>query len=104
MQDDWVKWLLMIKFSDNNNIFSVTSLSSFYLNKCFHLYISFSSDETTYKSTHKQLQSVKTEDIIIYMQKILNISLQQLEKSWESIKVQVNKHQKNVTYKIKNMM
>ena len=30
MQDDWVKWLLMVKFSDNNNVFSVTSLSPFW--------------------------------------------------------------------------
>ena len=76
MQDNWVKWLLMMKFSDNNNIFSVTSLSSFYLNKSFHSHISFNSDETTYEFTHKWLQSVKAENIITCIQKILNFSLQ----------------------------
>ena len=104
MQDDWAKWLLMMKFSDNNNVFSVISLSSFYLNKDFHSHMSFSSDTTTYKFTHKQLQSVKTENIITHMQKILNFSLQQLKKSWESMKVQVNKYQKNITYKIRDMI
>ena len=104
MQNDWVKWLSMMKFSDNNNAFSVTSLSSFYLNKGFHLCISFSSDETTYESTCEWLQSVKAENIITHMQKILNFSLQQLEKSWESMKAQADKHQKDITYKIKNMM
>ena len=104
MQNDWVKWLSMMKFSDNNNVFSATSLSSFYLNKGFHLCMSFSSDKTTYESTHEQLQSVKMKNIITHMQKILNFSLQQLEKSWESMKVQVNKHQKNVTYKVENMV
>ena len=63
MQDDWAKWLLMIEFSDNNNAFSATSLSLFYLNKCFHSRMSFSPDETTYESTHEWLQSAKTEDI-----------------------------------------
>ena len=76
MQDNWVKWLLMMKFSDNNNVFSVTSLSPFYLNKGFYPCISFSSDKTTYESTHEWLQSVKTEDIITHIQKILNFSLQ----------------------------
>ena len=104
MQDDWVKWLLIVKFSDNNNIFSVTSLSSFYFNKSFYLCMSFSLNKTTYESTHEWLQLMKTENIITHMQKILNFSLQQLKKSWESTKAQVNKHQKNVTYEIKNMM
>ena len=36
MQNNWIKWLLMMKFSDNNNTFSVISLSLFYLNKGFH--------------------------------------------------------------------
>ena len=104
MQNDWVKWLSMIKFSDNNNVFSATSFSLFYLNKGFHLCMSFSLNETTYESTCEQLQSVKTENIITHMQKILNFSLQQLKKSWKSMKVQADKHQKNVTYKIENMM
>ena len=36
MQDDWAKWLPMMKFSDNNNVTSVISLLPFYLNKGFH--------------------------------------------------------------------
>ena len=44
-----------MKFSDNNNVFSVTSLSSFYLNKSFYLYINFSFDKTTYESTYERL-------------------------------------------------
>ena len=53
MQDNWAKWLLMIEFSDNNNAFSATSLSLFYLNKGFHSRMSFSLNETTYESTHE---------------------------------------------------
>ena len=93
-----------MKFSDNNNVFSVTSLLPFYLNKGFHLCISFSSDTTMYKFTHKWLQSVKAEDIITHMQKILNFSLQQLKKSQKSMKAQADKHQKNVTYKVRDIV
>ena len=104
IQDNWVKWLLMMKFSNNNNMFSAISLSSFYLNKSFHLCMNFSSDKTTYESTCERLQSVKTENIITHIQKILNFSLQQLKKSWESMKVQADKHWKNIIYKIRDMM
>ncbi len=36
MQNDWVKWISMMKFSDNFNIFSITSMIFFYFNKEFH--------------------------------------------------------------------
>ena len=104
MQDDWARWLFMIKFSDNNNAFSATFLLPFYLNKGFHPHISFSPDEITYESTRERLQSVKAENINTCMQEILNFSLKQLEKSQESIKVQADKHQKDVTYEIRDMM
>ncbi len=68
-------------------------------NKGFQLYISFDSDTTTYKFTHKQLQSVKAEDITTHMQEILNFSRQQLKKSRESMKAQADKHQKDVNVK-----
>ena len=33
MQNDWVKWIFMMKFSDNFNIFLITSMILFYFNK-----------------------------------------------------------------------
>ena len=94
----------MVKFSDNNNASSVISLSPYYLNKGFHPCMSFSPDEITYESTRKRLQSAKAENINTHMQKILNFSLKQLEKSQESMKAQADKHQKDVTYEIRDMM
>ena len=64
----------MMKFSDNNNIISVISLSLFYLNKGFHSHMSFNSDTITYKFICKQLQSMKVKNITTHMQKILNFS------------------------------
>ena len=81
-----------MKFSDNNNAFLAISLLPFYLNKGFHPHMSFSSDKITYKSTRERLQSVKAENINTHMQKILNFSLKQLEKSQESMKAQADKH------------
>ena len=82
----------------------MTSLSPFYLNKGFHPCMSFGPDETTYESTRERLQSAKAEDINTRMQKNLNFSLKQLEKSQESMKAQADKHQKDVTYEVRDMM
>ncbi len=65
MQNDWVKWLFMMKFSENFNIFSIISMTSFYFNKNFHLRMSFNSDTTDYKTIRERLEAEKANDIII---------------------------------------
>ncbi len=51
MQNDWVKWLSMMKFSDNFNTFSTILMTSFYFNKDFHSRMSFDSNTTDYETT-----------------------------------------------------
>ena len=81
MQNDWAKWIFMIKFSENFNIFSITSMISFYFNKRFHSRMSFNSDTTDYKMTHERLEVRKIDDIIIQMKELLNFNHQQLKKT-----------------------
>ncbi len=71
MQNDWAKWLSMMKFSENFNIFSIISMTSFYFNKEFHSWMSFDSDTTDYEITHERLEARKADDIIIQMKKLL---------------------------------
>jgi len=71
MQNDWVKWLSMIEFSDNYNIFSVIAMSSFYFNKNFHSRMSFDSDTTDYEITRQRIETRKIDDIVIWMKKLL---------------------------------
>ena len=66
--------------------------------------MSFSSNKTMYKSTHKQLQLMKAEDINTHMQEILDFRVKQLKKSQKSIKVQADKHCKDVTYEVEDMV
>ncbi len=89
MQDDWVKWISMIKFSNNSNIFSITSMISFYFNKKFHFQMSFNSDTTDYETTCEHLEVRKVNDIIIWMKELLNFNHQQLKKTKLIIKVQI---------------
>ena len=92
----------MIEFSDNFNIFSITSMTFFYFNKEFHLRMSFDSDTTDYKITCEWLKARKTDDIIIQMKELLSFDHQQLKKMKLIIEVQINKHRWNVTYKVDN--
>jgi len=55
----------MMKFSDNFNIFSITSMIFFYFNKEFHSRMSFDSDTIDYKTTHERLEVRKADDIVI---------------------------------------
>ncbi len=81
MQNDWAKWIFMMKFSENFNIFSITSMISFYFNKRFYSRMSFNSDTTDYKMTHERLEVRKIDDIIIQMKELLNFNHQQLKKT-----------------------
>ncbi len=74
MQNDWVKWISMMKFNDNFNIFSITSMILFYFNKEFHSRMSFNLDMTDYKTTHERLEARKADDIIIQMKELLNFN------------------------------
>ena len=100
MQNDWAKWLFMMKFSENFNIFSIISMTSFYFNKDFHSRISINSDTTDYKITCKRLEAKKANDIIIWMKELLIFDHQQLKKTKQIIKAQINKHKWNVIYEV----
>ncbi len=63
MQNDWFKWLFMIKFVDNNVMFTVIFLTSFFLNKNFHSHMSFDSDIIEYESIRERLQIIRIKNI-----------------------------------------
>ncbi len=62
----------MMKFSDNFNIFLITSMTLFYFNKEFHFQMSFNSDTTDYKTTYERLEARKADDIVIQMKELLS--------------------------------
>jgi len=76
MQNDWIKWISMMKFSDNFNIFSITSMIFFYFNKEFHSWMSFNSDMIDYETTHEWFEVKKADDIVIQMKELLNFDHQ----------------------------
>ncbi len=73
---------------------------SFYFNKEFHPRMSFNSDTTDYETTRERLEARKADDIVIQMKELLSFDRQQLKKTKLIIKVQINKHRRNVIYEV----
>ncbi len=93
-------FIQMFKFSNNFNIFLITSMILFYFNKEFHSWMSFDSDTTDYEMTCEWLEARKANSIVIWMKKLLNFNYQQLKKMKLTIEVQINKHRWNITYEV----
>ncbi len=104
MQNDWFKWLLMIKFVNNNVLFSVIFLIFFFMNKSFHSRMSFDSDLIEYDSTCERLQIDRVKNIFNHMNKTLIFAREALIKTREQMMNQANKHRKKVNYKIESKM
>ncbi len=100
MQNDWAKWLSMMKFSDNFNTFSTILMISFYFNKDFHLRMSFDSDTTDYKMTRQRIETRKIDDIVTWMSELLIFNHQQLKNIKQITEAQMNKHKWDVIYEV----
>ncbi len=94
----------MIEFVDNNALFSVIFSISFFLNKDFHPHMSFELDVSEYESFRERLQATKVENISEHMNKTLKFARESLVKTREQMMKQVNKHRKEVDYKIESKM
>ncbi len=102
MQNDWAKLLLMIEFADNNALFSIIFLISFFLNKDFHSCMSFELNTIEYESSCECLQATKVKNISEHINKILIFTRESLVKTRKQMIQQVNKHRKEVDYEIKS--
>ncbi len=71
----------MIKFVNNNALFSIIFLISFFLNKDFHSHMSFELDTIEYESFRECLQATKVENISEHMNKILTFACESLVKT-----------------------
>ncbi len=104
MQNDWVKLLFMIKFVNNNALFSVIFSISFFLNKDFHSHMSFKLNVIEYESFRERLQTTKVKNIFEHMNKTLKFAHKSLVKTQKQMMKQVNKYKKEVDYEIESKM
>ncbi len=100
MQNNWAKWLSMMKFSDNFNTFSTILMISFYFNKDFYSRMSFNSDTTDYEMIRQRIETRKIDDIVTWMSKLLIFNHQQLKKIKQITEAQINKHKRDIIYEV----
>jgi len=62
--------------------------------------MSFNSDTTDYETTCERLEARKADDIVIQIKELLSFNHQQLKKTKLIIKVQINKHKRDITYEV----
>jgi len=72
----------------------------FYFNKKFYFRMSFDSDTTDYETIRERLEARKADDIIIRMKELLIFNCQQLKKTKQITEAQINKHRRDVIYKV----
>ncbi len=89
-----------MKFSDNFNTLLTILMISFYFNKDFHSRMSFDSDTTDYEMIHQCIEIRKIDDIVIWMSELLIFNHQQLKKIKQNIEAQMNKHKRDIIYKV----
>ncbi len=66
--------------------------------------MSFEFDVIEYESFHERLQTTKVENISEHMNKILKFACESLVKTQKQMMKQINKHRKEVDYKIESKM
>jgi hypothetical protein len=53
-----------------------------------------------YEITHERLETRKVDDIVIKMKELLIFDCQQLKKTKKIIETQINKHRRDIIYKV----
>ena len=74
LQDNWVHWLSMIEFADNNAVNKSIKMTLFYFNKGFSPCMSFNSNITKTATAQKKLQICSATEITRIIDKILLIA------------------------------
>ena len=99
-QNEWLKWLFLTKFNDNNNVSSFISIFFFYMNKDFHSWMNFNSNISNYDLTRERIKTEKIDDIVNWIQKLLKFDQKHIKKIRSTMRKQVNKHRKKMKYQV----
>ena len=103
-QNDWDTWLPMAEFADNNADSAAITLSPFFMNHGFHLWMSFELNLTSYEATPQCLQARSAEELTVKMNEILAFTKQHLAETQKAMSRQINKHWKNIDYEVRDMV
>jgi len=66
--------------------------------------MSFNSDTIDYEMTRQRIETRKIDDIVIQMSELLIFNHQQLKKIKQIIEAQMNKHKRDIIYKVNDQV
>ena len=99
MQDDWIKYLSMTEFADNNAVAAETRMTPFFVNKGFHPRMSFTSDQI-YETAKERVQAAKASDITGIIKNVLELAQTNMKQAQNSMKRFADRHRKEVSYQV----
>ena len=101
-QDDWAEWIDIMKFVDNNDVFAVTDLISFFINKGYHSRMIFDSNLDDYETTRERLLAKQSEFIVEEMNRIIEWVKINAADARQKMTIRVNKSRYSISFEIEN--
>ena len=101
-QNDWVDWIDIMKFVDNNDVFAVIEFTLFFINKDYHSRMIFDSNLNDYEITKKRLLVKQDEFIVEEMNRIIEWIKINVVDVKQKMTTRVNKSRLFISFEIEN--
>ena len=102
IQNNWTRWIDILKFVDNDDFFATIELTFFFVNKKYHSRMIFEFDIINYESIKKRLLTKKIENINTKIKRIINYVKKHVINIVKRIIARVNQYRKFIEFEIKN--
>ena len=101
-QNDWVDWIDIMKFVDNNDVFAITKFISFFINKNYHFRMIFDSNLNDYEIIKKRLLIRQSEFIVEKMNRIIKYVKINVVDAKQKMTILINKIRLSINFEIEN--
>ena len=101
-QNDWVDWIDIMKFVDNNDVFATTEFISFFINKNYHFRMIFDSNLDDYEIIKERLLIKQNEFIVEKMNRIIEYAKVNVVDARQRMTIRINKICLSISFEIKN--
>ena len=101
-QNDWIDWIDIMKFADNNDVFATTELTPFFINKNYHSRMIFDSNLDDYEITRERLLVRQDEFIVEEMNRIIEYVKINAIDVRQKMTARVNKTRLSISFEIEN--
>ena len=101
-QNDWADWIDIMKFANNNDVFAITELTSFFTNKSYHSRMIFDSNLDDYEIIKERLLVRQNEFIVEKMNRIIKYAKVNVVDARQRMTARINKTRLSIIFEIEN--